>query len=542
MEQGNFMAQDIKTSRRSVTKGFAAALIATPFGMMTKGAWAQARKAGTLTTLITPEPPIIIPGVNNQGPTLIVGCKVFEGLLTYSQKVEPMPGLAKSFSLASDGLTYTFNLQTGVTWHDGKPFTADDVVFSIMKFHMELSPRSRAIFQRIETCVAKDAATVEIKLKAPFEPFLLMFDATTCAIMAKHIYDGTDAAGMRNNPANQAPIGTGPFKLAEWQRGNFIRLVKNDKYWKPGQPKLDELIYRIIPDSNLRGVALQTGQVQLTAFNDIEAFDVPRYKSDANLEVNLGGWEYFGPLSWIELNHRAKPLDNPKVRRALSMLIDRNFIVNRLWFGVGKAATSPISSATKFHDASIKLPAFDEKAAAALLDEAGLKVGADGTRFELKFMPLPYGEIWNRLGEYVRQQFAKVGIKLVAEAVDAGTWARKLGQWEYDVTINFVYQWGDPTLGVERTYVSTNIQKVPFTNTAGYSNPKVDELFKVARESGNQAARAAAFSDVQKVLVEDMPLIWLMELSFPTIHDKKLKGVVSGATGVHGNFGDVSFG
>jgi peptide/nickel transport system substrate-binding protein len=176
------------------------------------------------------------------------------------------------------------------------------------------------------------------------------------------------------------------------------------------------------------------------------------------------------------------------------------------------------------------------------LDEAGLKAGADGTRFELKFMPLPYGEIWSRLGEYIRQQFAKVGIKLVAEAVDAGTWARKLGQWEYDVTINFVYQWGDPTLGVERTYVSTNIQKIPFTNTAGYSNPKIDELFKVARESGNQAARAAAFSDVQKVLVEDMPLIWLMELSFPTIYDKKLKGVVSSATGVHGNFGDVSFG
>jgi peptide/nickel transport system substrate-binding protein len=536
------MMTSVITNRRTVTKGLAAALIATPFGMMTRDAWAQARRTGTLTTLITPEPPIIVPGVNNQGPTLIVGCKVFEGLLTYNQKVEPQPGLAKSWSLAADGVTYTFNLQTGVTWHDGKPFSAEDVVFSIMKFHMELSPRSRAIFQRIETCLAKDANTVEIKLKAPFEPFLLMFDATTCAIMAKHIYDGGDAAAMRNNPANQAPIGTGPFKLGEWQRGNFIKLVKNDKYWVAGQPKLDELIYRIIPDSNLRGVTLQTGQVQLTAFNDIEAFDVPRFKAEPNLEVNLGGWEYFGPLSWIELNHRVKPLDNPKVRRALSMAIDRNFIVNRLWFGVGKAATSPISSATKFHDASVKLPAFDEKAAAALLDEAGLKAGADGTRFELKFMPLPYGEIWNRLGEYIRQQFSKIGVKLVAEAVDAATWARKLGQWEYDITINFVYQWGDPTLGVERTYVSTNIQKIAFTNTAGYANPKIDDLFKTARESGNQTARAAAFSEIQKALVEDMPLIWLMELSFPTIHDKRLKNVVTGATGIHANFADVSFG
>jgi peptide/nickel transport system substrate-binding protein len=130
----------------------------------------------------------------------------------------------------------------------------------------------------------------------------------------------------------------------------------------------------------------------------------------------------------------------------------------------------------------------------------------------------------------------------VAEAVDAATWARKLGQWEYDVTINFVYQWGDPTLGVERTYVTSNIQKIAFTNTAGYSNPKIDDLFKTARESGNQAARAAAFSEIQKTLAEDMPLIWLMELSFPTIHDKRLKNVVTGATGVHANFADVSFG
>jgi peptide/nickel transport system substrate-binding protein len=530
------------TNRRAVTKGLAAALIATPFGMMSKAGWAQARRTGILTSLITPEPPILVLGVNNQGPTLIVASKIFEGLLTYSPKLEAKPGLAKSWALSADGLTYTFNLQTGVTWHDGKPFTADDVVFSIMTFHMELSPRSRAIFQRIESCVAKDAATVELKLKAPFEPFLLMFDATTCAIVAKHVYGGMDAAAMRNNPANQTPVGTGPFKLGEWQRGNFIKLVKNGTYWKPGQPMLDELVYRIIPDSNLRGVALQTGQVQLTAFNDIEAFDVPRFKAEANLDVNLGGWEYFGPLSWIELNHRSKPLDNPKVRRALSMVIDRNFIVNRLWFGVGKAATSPISSATKFHDPSMKLPAFDEKAAAALLDEAGLKAGADGTRFELKFMPLPYGEIWSRLGEYIRQQFSKIGVKLVAEAVDAATWARKLGQWEYDVTINFVYQWGDPTLGVERTYVSTNIQKVAFTNTAGYSNPKVDDLFRTARESPSSAARAAAFTEVQKVLVDDMPLIWLMELSFPTIHEKRLKNVVQTATGIHAGFGDVSFG
>jgi peptide/nickel transport system substrate-binding protein len=536
------MTTSIAASRRTVTKGLAAALIATPFGAMTRSAWAQARRTGTLTSLITPEPPLLVLGVNNQGPTLVVASKIFEGLLTYSPKLDPQPGLAKSWAVSADGLTYTFNLHSGVTWHDGKPFSAEDVVFSIMKFHMELSPRSRAIFQRIDTCVAKDPATVEIKLKAAFEPFILMFDVTTCAIMAKHIYDGMDAAAMRNAPANQNPVGTAAFKFGEWQRGNFIKLVKHDKYWQAGKPQLDELIYRVIPDSNLRGVALQTGQVQLAGPNDIEAFDVPRYQAEPNLTVHMNGWEYYGPLSWIELNHRSKPLDDAKVRRALSMAIDRNFIAQRIWFGVGKAATSPISSATKFHDPSVKLEAFSEAAANALLDEAGFRRGADGTRFELKFMALPYGEIWNRLGEYIRQQFTKIGVKLVAESVDAATWARKLANWEYDITINFVYQWGDPTLGVERTYVSTNIQKIAFTNTGGYANPKVDELFKTARENPNADARRAAFSEVQKVLVQDMPQLWLMELTFPTIHDRRLKNVVASGTGIHASFADVSFG
>ena len=496
---------------------------------------AQGRKV--LNTIITPEPPIAVPGINNQGPTLIVGGKLFEGLLSYTPKLEPKPLLAKSFTISADGLTYGFVLEAGVTWHDGKPFTAEDVVFNITKLHPEVNPRLRGTLANIESCVAKDASTIEIKLKAPFEPFILNFDSTTLPMLPKHLYEGTD---FRNNPANQNPVGTGPFRYGEWQRGNFIRLLKFDKYWKPGKPTIDEVVYRIIPDSTLRGVSLQTGQVQLAAFNDIEAFDVPRFRAEPNLDVSIAGWELFAPLSWIDLNLRVKPLDDARVRRALSMAIDRAFILNRLWFGVGKVATSPIASSTKFHDPSVRLPAFDVAAANRLLDEAGHPRKADGTRFELKFMTLPYGEIWNRLGEYIRQAMGQIGVRLVGEAVDAGTWARRVGAWEYEMTINFVYQWGDPTIGVERTYVSSNIQKIAFTNTMGFSNPKVDELFATARRSATAAERQAAFSEVQKILVQEMPVIWLLELAFPTISDKRLKNLITSATGIHDGFADVT--
>ena len=410
------MAQTSFPQTRSVSRRGMLAGATAVAGLMTvqqgRAQGIAPKKGGTLNTILTPEPPILILGINGQGPTLICATKIYQGLLKFSPKLEPLPELAKSWSLSDDKKTYTFKLQDNVKFHDGQPMTADDVVFSVMKFHMEVSPRARSIFAMIKAASAPDPHTATFTLEAPFDPFLLMFEVTACAIMPKHIYDGTD---YRNNPHNTTPIGTGPFKFAEWQRGNFIRLARFDDYWKPGQPYLDEIIFRIVPDSQSRALALQTGQVQQTAENDIEPFDVPRFKAQPNLTVDTGGWEYFAPVSWIEVNNRVKPLDDRRVRQAISMAIDRNFILNRLWFGVGRVATSPIASTTRFHDPASKLAAHDPKGAMALLDEAGLKPGANGVRFSIKHLVLPYGEVWTRLAEYFRTSLQQVGIELVLE-------------------------------------------------------------------------------------------------------------------------------
>ena len=526
-------------SRRGLLAATAAAGLMTAAEARAQGI--TPKRGGTLNTVLNPEPPVLILGVNSQGPTLIASSKMYQGLLKFSPTLQPLPELAKSWELSDDKRTYTFRLQEGVTWHDGKPMTSEDVVFSVMRFHMELSPRARGVFAKIKEATAPDALTVTMTLDTPFEPFLLMFDVTTCAIMPKHVFDapGAGAAEFRANPQNQTPIGTGPFRFVEWQRGNFIRLRRYDGYWKPGQPYLDEIIFRIVPDSQSRGVALQSGQVQMTAANDIEPFDVPRFQAQPNLDVTTKGWELFSPLMWIETNHRTKPLDDLRVRQAISHAVDRDFILRRLWFGVGKVATGPVSSTTRFHDAGLKLERFDPRAATALLDAAGLKPNAQGIRFTIKHLTLPYGEVWTRLAEYLRSSLRNVGIELVLESTDAGAWARRVTDWEYDTTVNFLYQYGDPTLGVERTYASTNIKKVLFTNTGGYSNEKVDTLFNTARESVDPATRQAAFSEVQKLLVADIPQIWLIEMSFPTITDKRLRNVIQLGTGVHASFDDV---
>ena len=166
------------------------------------------QRGGTMNIIISPEPPTLMLGINQTTPAAIVGGKIYESLLRYDLQLKPMPGLAKSWSVSPDGLTYTFKLQEGVTWHDGTPFIADDVVFSAKTYLTTVHPRSRPIFQRCEEISAPDKHTVVFKLKGPFAPFIMAWEPSTAPIVPKHIYEGTD---FRTNPANAKPIGTGPF-------------------------------------------------------------------------------------------------------------------------------------------------------------------------------------------------------------------------------------------------------------------------------------------------------------------------------------------
>ncbi len=200
---------DHATSPGLTRRGLLAAASA-PLLMSVADARAQGiapKRGGTLTSLLTPEPPILVLGVNGQGPTLIVGSKIYQGLITYSPTLQPIGVLAKSWTISDDKLVYTFNLQEGVTFHDGHPFTAEDVVFSVMEFAMTLSTRARSVFSMVEKAEALDPLTVRFILKQPYAPFLLAFVVTGVPMMPKHIFAGTD---YRTNPHNSTPIGTGP--------------------------------------------------------------------------------------------------------------------------------------------------------------------------------------------------------------------------------------------------------------------------------------------------------------------------------------------
>ncbi len=492
---------------------------------------------GTLNIIINPEPPILMLGINQQGPTQAVAGKIYQSLLTYSKELEPQPSIATDWEMSEDGLTYTFTLEEGVTWHDGEPFTAADVVFSYDDFLPETHPRWRNVHNRLASIEAPDDHTVVFTMEEPFPAFLMSFSVDNAPLIPKHIYEGTD---YLDNEANQTPIGTGPFKFEEWNRGSYIHLVRNDDYWKDGLPHLDEIYFHVIPDAASRAAAVETGQVHMSRAEDIEFFDVPRLAGMPNLEMTTEGWEMYGPLGWLEFNTRVEPIDDVRFRKAVMHALDRDFIVENIFFGLGNPATGPINSATLFQDPDALVEYdYNLDRANELLDEMGLEPGDDGVRVSLRLLPLPYGETWDRLAEYTRQQLSEIGVDAEIEAADAGTWAERVADWDYDMTFNYLYQFGDPAIGVSRSYISDNIRRTLFTNTMGYENERVDELFNLAAGEVDPEKRQEYYSEVQQILTDELPVAWLIELGFPTIYDTRVHNAVTTAIGTNETYDDV---
>lgn len=525
--------------RRDFNTLLLSGLAVSGMGMWRDGAVYAQTPAGGLTALLTPEPPMLVLPLNQQQPTIVAGSKMYEGLLDFDFALNPRPQLAESWEVSEDGLTYTFRLQKAAKWHDGTPFTAADVVFSCDVMLKEVHPRARGSFERCESITAPDDHTVVFKLKEPFAPFLKAFEAGSAPICPKHIFEGTD---YRNNPKNDHPIGTGPFMFKEWVKGSHIHLVANPDYYMEGKPGLTEIFFRIVPDAASRSVAMETGEAQLSAWNDVETFDVARLAALPNITMTTQGYEFFSPLLWYEVNNRKAPFNDVRFRKAMMHLIDKQMIIDRILFGLGKPAISPICSTTPFHEPDLPAYAFDVAKAEALLDEMGLAKGADGKRVTINFLIAPYGEIWNRLAEVFRQAMAAAGIEVNLMSTDIAGWGQSVANWDYDVTTNLLYQNGDPALGVARSYISSNIRKgVLFTNTEGYENPEVDRLFAEAAVATDPAKRQELYSAVQRILVDELPVLWMVEQQFPTMHDSRLTDVIVSSTGVNSNFASARY-
>lgn len=529
-----------KTLRNILPAAAAAALLAiAPLHA------AEPKRGGTLTFSYQPEPSALSTISTTAVPTALVATKIFESLLEYQgAQLKPMPGLAESWTMAPDGKTYTFKLRGDVKWHDGKPFTSADVKFSVENLIAPYHSRGKVYWGELESAETPDATTIVFKLKKPVPYFLKAFQPSESPILPKHLLesiDTKDAKSVRGAEFMQKPVGTGPFMFKEWKKGSHITLERNPDYWKKGRPYLEQVIFRVIPDGAARAIALETGELDLAPMNSVPQADMARLAKLKHIQLSNKGAEGLGPLLWLEVNLREKPLADKRVRQAISMAIDRKKVVDVIWYGQGKPATGPLVSPNPWYDKKLKPFEYNIKKANQLLDAAGYKRGADGKRFKMTQHFTPYGESFVRLAEYTKNELGKLGIEVETQSADMGGWLKAVyTDWSYQMTNNFTHNYSDPAIGTQRAFVSSNIRKgASFTNSMDYKNPRVDELFAQSAIEIDDKKRAAQLAEIQQILRDELPVIFLVEIAYSHLYNKRVHGLITNGISMYSNWDSV---
>jgi peptide/nickel transport system substrate-binding protein len=521
------------TRRGFVTRTLAlgAATAALP-SLWQDRAVAQQRRGGTLVVAVDTDPPTINPAITTGATDQIVGAAMYNSLIWIDTKYEPHPYLAESYTVAPNGLTYTFNLRRSVKWHDGHPFTADDVKFSLEEILAKYHPISKNVLTTFMTGVeTPDPYTVTVRLSKPYGPFLNIMTNFTGTILPKHIYQGSDPI---NHPANMHPVGTGPFRLSSWNRGDRLTLERNGQYFMPGQPYLDRVVFKIIPDVNARTVALQAGEVDYVWDYFWSKDQYPKLSKDPNLQFNRNA--DFPNLDILIFNDRKKPLADADVRKAIAHAFDRQLLVQRVWYGLGQPGHSAIPTSFGWaYNKDVdyqKMYAFNPAMANSLLDKAGYAKGPSGSRFTLRLIYDSRRPDWVSAAELIKEQLGNVGITVQLEGSErAVVIDRVFIKSDFDMTLQTYATQGDPAIGIERAYICSAVRPAPFVNASGYCNPAADALFTEGAGASTHQQRAVPYAKLQTLLANDVPTLVIREAPSVDVARKEVHGLWQHAQG-----------
>ena len=451
------------------------------------GVWTETARAqtptygGTLTITLSAEPPGLDP-TTSPAATIkrVVHYNLFEGLLKVDRSGKVVPALAKSYTVSNDGKEYTFTLHPGIKFHDGKPCTAEDVKFSLERI---LDPKTaapyRMYYEGIEAIQAVDPLNVKIKLKKYDSMFLFNIARGDAVIVPRQAVD----------KLKSQPIGTGPFKLAEWKRGDSIVLVKNADYHLKGVPYLDKVVFKFIPDPSSQLAALKAGDVDVIAY-DMAPENVAALEKDARFKV-LKGHTTTDVI--MAMNHSKKPFSDAKVRQAITLAIDRKAVIQGAMSGFGTPIGSHMDPTNPYYADLSGLYPYNPEKAKQLLAEAGYPKGFEAV---LK-LPEPYAYA-RRSGEVIADQLSKVGIKLTLEVIQMGQWVdRVFKNADYDLTVMGHAEPFDIEIYGKATYYFR------------YNNPKFQEMLKKAEEEINEQTRKKIYADLQKLIAYDFVNVYL---------------------------------
>ena len=455
---------------------------------------------GTLVIGSTQVPRHLNGTVQSGFATAVPGTQLNASPLLFDDQYNPMPYLAESWEVADDGLTLTLNLVQDAVFHDGEPITSQDVQFSILtaQAHHPFKP----MFAPVTGVDTPDDYTAVINLSQPHPAILMAMSPGLLPIIPEHIFN--DGQDLPSHPRNTEDfVGSGPFRLVEYEAGTVIRMERFDDFFMEGTPCLDEIVMEITPDPAAIVLGLENGTTHLSATLGPTA-NVLRLQNNPDVEVSAQGHEAIGPIQWLEFNVNDPALSDPRVRQAIGYAIDREFLASIIDQGLTFPASTGIVPSSPFHDESANRYDKDIDRAVELLAEAGYEPGE--LQLSIDYIP-PTQVIY---AEYVVQALEEAGIETeLSVSPDFPTWAQRVASGDFQMTINNVWNWGDPVIGVHRTYLSDNRVGVIWTNNTGYSNSAVDRLLQAAGQELDPEARTVLYEQFQQIVAEEVPIYFL---------------------------------
>jgi peptide/nickel transport system substrate-binding protein len=469
---------------------------------------ATPKRGGTLV-MAQASDPNPVPGNNDGSQGTVLSGLVYQGLIYVDKDRNIKPQLAESWESNANQTEFTFHLRKGVKWQDGQDFTSSDVLFTYTNITPKYVPTAAATFKNVlQKVEAPDASTIKLTLTKEYGPFLSFLNVP---IVAEHIYANTDYSA---NPANRMPIGTGPFKLVNWTPGEAMRFERFDSYWK-GQPYLDGVVIKIIPQGASRIAALKAGEVDYLPYTEVVPQDFAAIKDDPNIQSATGLTSQAQVYLTLNLDH--EPFNNTMFRQALMTALDRETMTRQITLDVDTPAISAFhNSITWAQNPNVNLLkqyAFDPAKANQMLDAAGFPKGADGNRTRSVRMYVEIGRPnFDAISQFVTQQWKTIGVPVTVMPLDRAVMQDMVFvKRDFDVNLNESNSGGDPEIGLARFYTCNSIQPVASTNGAGYCNPDVDKLFAAGAEPSAIAERSPAYAQVVKILADDVPYLSLID-------------------------------
>jgi peptide/nickel transport system substrate-binding protein len=491
-KEGGIQTMDrVNVNRRDLLRGTAAGIGAAAVGLargaatLAQEGTATAAPTGSLVIGKAQEAVGLDPALVTAASSFQIMAPVYQQLVGFDENGQAQPELAESWENPDD-TTFVFHLRQGVTFHNGRPLTAADVKFT---FDRILDPATNSVwvsqFDPIASIEAPDDLTVRFTLKQPYGPFLATLSSDYAAIVPQDAGDLTSTM-----------IGTGPFALSEWTKDVQTVLTANPSYWEPGLPKLADLTYRILPDEASRLAAIRTGEIGLTSLASPAAVSLASREEKLQV-VTQETTDYY----LLGINCQRAPLDNVKVRQALSLAVDRQAVLQAVFFGEGKITGPIVPTLGDWAVPIDQLPLYtpDRDQAKALLTEAGL-----GDGFDLSILASPLYPEFINIALVLQSQLKEVGINVTLDQVEWGTFIDRWKSRDFATFVSYNGSGNDPDRAIYPAFHTGGS-----VNAFQFSDPTVDQLLDEGRTTVDPARRHEVYNQAQTAIAEAVPAIFL---------------------------------